>query len=91
MHGHGALAENSGHYEINEFGAEPDRFGLNQLQARVIMGALNSRVATAKDVLKPKSSVFYVTADTMVDQDLLKKIRENGFSRLPVYLNAEGV
>ena len=90
MHGNKSLARNDGHYEVNEYGPDPARTGLNQLQARVILGALTSRVATAKDVLKPKASVFSLTADTLVDQDLLKKLRETGFSRVPIFLNEEG-
>lgn len=34
--------------------------------------------------------MFSLTADTMVDRDLLEKIRETGFSRVPIFLNEEG-
>ena len=90
MHRLQSLDKDQGHYEVNEFGPEPDRVGLNQLQARVIRGALTSKVATAKDALKPSASVYSLTCDTLVDQDKLKEIRNMGFSRIPLFLNDEG-
>lgn len=56
---------------------------------RIIMGALSFSDKTAKSVMTPRTVIFGLERNEIIDVDLLKKIREEGYSRIPVYADTK--
>lgn len=56
-------------------------------EERIILGALSFSEKTAHDILTPRSVVFSLNVNSFLDENLLKKIKESGFTRIPVYKN----
>jgi metal transporter CNNM len=54
-------------------------------EERIILGALSFSDKTANDIMTPETVVYAVEEAAEVTQELLDDIRENGFSRIPVY------
>lgn len=52
---------------------------------RIIKGALSFSDKTAKDVMTPRTVIFSLEAEQVLNDYMLKKIKENGFTRIPVY------
>ncbi len=56
---------------------------------RIIMGALSFSDKTAKSVMTPRTVIFGLERNQIVDADLLKQIREEGYSRIPIYTDVK--
>jgi metal transporter CNNM len=54
-------------------------------EERIILGALSFSDKTAKDIMTPSTVVYSLDESLEVTDELLDTIRENGFSRIPVY------
>lgn len=54
-------------------------------EERIMLGALAYSDKTAEMVMTPKSVVFMLRSEEVITLDLVLKIKENGFTRLPVY------
>ncbi|MBN1584936.1 DUF21 domain-containing protein [Candidatus Uhrbacteria bacterium] len=52
---------------------------------RIVKGALSYSDRTAEDVMTPRTVLYALDADTRFDMVVLADIRENGFTRIPVY------
>ena len=52
---------------------------------RIVKGALSYSDEIAEDVMTPRTVLYALEADTLLDHDLLVEIREKGFTRIPVY------
>lgn len=57
---------------------------INNMESDIIENALNLKGIKIKDILTPRSVVFAVEKDTLI-QDLLEDKRTYKFSRLPIY------
>ena len=54
-------------------------------EERIMLGALSFSERTASDIMTPKRVAFCVKSGFVLDRDGLHKLREKGFSRVPVY------
>ncbi len=54
-------------------------------EERIIIGALSFSDKLARDIMTPETVVYSVEESSEVTDELLQTIRENGFSRIPVY------
>jgi metal transporter CNNM len=65
------------------------RSRVDEDEERIILGALRFSEKTAQQVMTPREQVFsFAIGDTIGDK-LLHKIREEGFTRIPVYSDDE--
>ncbi|NQV90321.1 DUF21 domain-containing protein [Candidatus Uhrbacteria bacterium] len=58
-------------------------------EERIILGALRFSERTAREVMTPYEEVFSLAVGDTVGEKLLHKIREEGFTRIPVYSEDE--
>lgn len=58
---------------------------IDEDEERIVLGALTYSEKTAKDILTPRKLLYTLEIETELSQDVLKEIREKGFSRIPVY------
>lgn len=54
-------------------------------EERIILGALSFSHKTVEDVMTPRSVLFSLDSRTVLDQEMLEKIKRKGFTRIPVY------
>lgn len=53
-------------------------------EERILIGALHYSEKTAEQVMTPRDQAFFVEAGDMIGERLLYRIRENGYTRIPV-------
>lgn len=58
---------------------------IDEDEERIVLGALTYSEKKAYDILTPKPVVYYLNAESIINQSLLQEIKEKGFSRIPVY------
>lgn len=58
---------------------------IDEDEERIILGALTFSDKKAVDIMTPKTVIFYLNDQKIIDRTLLNEIREKGFSRIPVY------
>lgn len=54
-------------------------------EKRIMMGAMKFSDKTAKDVITPATILFALEADTILNLEVLLKIKDEHYSRIPVY------
>lgn len=54
-------------------------------EERILLGALRFSDTTAEEVMTPRTDVFMLHRDRLLDRALLFQIREEGYTRIPVY------
>ncbi len=54
-------------------------------EERIVKGALTFSDKTANQIMTPRTVIYALDANSILDKDLLKEIKEKGFSRIPVY------
>ncbi len=54
-------------------------------EERILLGALTFSEKTVEQVMTPRKDVFALQKNAVLNQKLLHEIRENGFTRVPVY------
>jgi metal transporter CNNM len=54
-------------------------------EERIVLGALSFSERRVKDIYTPKDEIFALEKDVILDQKVLKKIRESGYTRIPVF------
>lgn len=78
MHSRKALEEI--HYHM---GAE--NVGLSQLQTKIIAGAFELTESKVQSIITPFDKVFLLSIDALMNREMVDKIREKGYSRVPIY------
>jgi len=58
---------------------------IDEDEERIIRGALSYSEKTAQEIMTPRSVVFSLEEHDVLDQELLEKIKKQGFTRIPVY------
>ena len=58
---------------------------VNADEERIVKGALTFSQKKVKDIMTPRSETFVLEHDQVLDNKTVKKIREIGHSRIPVY------
>ncbi|MCQ2815697.1 MAG: CNNM domain-containing protein [archaeon] len=64
-----------------------DKMGLNEVESKLMLGALALREAKAREIIIPFHKVFKVNYEEKIDMSKLKMILDKGYSRIPVYQN----
>jgi len=54
-------------------------------EEKILLGALSFSDKIVADVLTPRSVVFSLEVNSILDKETLKKIKKSGFTRIPVY------
>jgi len=54
-------------------------------EERIVMGALSFSIKTAQDVMTPRTVVYSLNVNRVLDAKLFEEIIEEGYSRIPVY------
>jgi CBS domain containing-hemolysin-like protein len=62
--------------------------GLNLDQARIIEGALSINRHKTMDIMSTIVNVVIVHMDTVLSDDTLEKLKQIGFSRIPISYSA---
>lgn len=62
---------------------------LDKDEARILLGALSFSEATVKKIMTPKTVLYSLDKNTILDKTKLLEIRDKGFTRIPVYDSKE--
>jgi metal transporter CNNM len=71
--------------EFIKFHEESEASGIDEDEERILLGALAFSDKTADMIATPRTVVFTVEKNRLIDQGLLQDIKVKGFSRIPVY------
>ena len=63
-----------------------DKTETTRVEKKILKGIVSFGSIETKQVMKPRTDVFYVSKD-LGFEELIKKVRKRGFSRIPVYEN----
>ena len=74
--------------KIIEEHEDAEHSDLDSDEERIIRGALSFSEKSAGRIMTPRTVVFALEVNTLLDKKQLEKIREEGFSRIPVYKNS---
>ena len=58
---------------------------VDEVEHRIVKGALSFSDKMAKQIMTPRTVVYSLEISDILDQNLLDEIREEGFTRIPVY------
>ena len=73
---------------VKEEIAKPsEKMGLNELEATLMISALEIREKKVVEIMISFKKVFLIDFDEKIDKNKLRVILEKGFSRIPVYTN----
>ncbi|NIM17799.1 MAG: DUF21 domain-containing protein [Candidatus Aminicenantes bacterium] len=75
--------------EIIKFHRDSPDSSIDRDEERISLGALSFSDQTAKDILTPKSRVYWLKGETIIDEKLLSEIKKMGFTRVPVFLETD--
>jgi len=74
--------------ELIKIVQEQQGFGESDVDAdeeRIVRGALSYSHRTAEEIMTPRTVIFALDVNSILDDELLNKIKEEGFTRIPVY------
>ncbi|MFC1644448.1 CNNM domain-containing protein [Patescibacteria group bacterium] len=54
-------------------------------EERIILGALSFSHKKAEDVMTPRSVLFSLDSETILSHEILEKVKEKGFTRIPIF------
>ena len=84
------LQEEEEHHQYipkDEIAKPSDKMGLNDLEANLMISALEIREKKAVEIIIPFKKVFLLDFEEKIDKIKLNLIIEKGFSRIPVFTN----
>ena len=58
---------------------------LNQDEVTIISAVLDLKAKSVGSIMTPMSDVFTLSADTILDEEMMDKILSAGYSRIPIY------
>jgi len=58
---------------------------INKDEERIIQGALTFSELKAIDIMIPRENVFLLEKNTIINRSITERIKNNGFSRIPIY------
>lgn len=61
--------------------------GIDKDEARIVRGALSFGDRTISQIMTPRSVAKMVPADLKLDEAAIRRLKQTGFSRIPVYRN----
>ncbi len=73
--------------EIIKFHEDSKQSDVDADEERIMLGALSYSNKTAEDVMTPRTIMFALDINSVLDQKTLTGIKKHGFSRIPVYKN----
>ena len=71
--------------EIIRYHEDNNESEIDADEERILLGALAYSDKTAEVIATPKSVVFMIPSNAVIDPTLIKTIQDKGFSRIPVY------
>ncbi|MBF0345115.1 MAG: DUF21 domain-containing protein [Nitrospirae bacterium] len=71
--------------EIIKFHEDQPGSEVDANEERIILGALSYSDKIAADIMTPRSVMFNLEVDTVLDEKTLLEIKKSGFTRIPVY------
>ena len=74
--------------ELIKIVEEQQGFGASDVdedEERIVRGALSYSNKTAEEIMTPRTVVFALDVNSILDDELLNKVKEEGFTRIPVY------
>lgn len=71
--------------EIIKYHEDSPQSTLDSDEERIILGALSFSEKTAADVMTPRTVVFALDEETVIDKKTIFAIKRQGFTRIPVY------
>jgi metal transporter CNNM len=66
-----------------------DTSEIDSREAKTVLGALRFSELTVRDVMTPKKNVFKFYEDDILNDDLIKNIKEHGHTRIPIFKDKE--
>ena len=75
--------------EIIKFHEDSPASPIDSDEERISLGALSFSDKTAGNIYTPRSHVYCLQGERLMDSLLLSEIKESGFSRIPVYLESD--
>ncbi len=73
--------------EIIKIHEDSEKSDIDKDEESILIGALTFSEKTAKEAMTPKKNVFRLELNRELDDNLLKEIKDSGYSRIPVYEN----
>ena len=70
--------------EIVKLHRKSNRSDLDADEERIILGAMSYSEKTVDDIMTPRKVVFKLKGDQLLDSKLIKRIKNSGFTRIPV-------
>jgi len=71
--------------EIIKLHEESPESNVDEDEEKIILGALSFSEKKASDIMTPRTVVFALEENSILDENLIKKIKESGFTRIPIY------
>lgn len=71
--------------EIIKHHEDSDASNLDSDEERILLGALSFSDKSAKEIMTPLSVIFMFEENEKLTPNILKKIRNSGFTRIPIY------
>lgn len=71
--------------EIVKFHKQSDESDIDEDEERIVIGALSFSQKRVKDILTPKDEIFALQSSRTIDDSVIQEIKEEGFTRIPVY------
>jgi len=75
--------------EIIKFHEDSPESPIDSDEERISLGALSFSDKTAENIYTPRSHVYCLQGERLMDSHLLSEIKERGFSRIPVYMESD--
>ncbi len=71
--------------KIIEEHQDSEKSEIDRDEERIIKGALSFSNKTARQIMTPRKNIYALEANTIINSDQLEKIKERGFSRIPIF------
>ena len=71
--------------EIIKVHEDSNESDIDRDEEKIVLGALTFSEKKVEEVMTPKKDVFFLKEDEILTHKLLKKIKDSGFTRIPVY------
>lgn len=58
---------------------------IDEDEEKIVLGALSFSHKSVSDIMTPRTVIYALEANKIIDQELLQQIKDKGFSRIPVF------
>lgn len=75
--------------EIIKYHEDSPKSSIDKDEERISIGALSFSDQIIRNILTPKSVVYWLSGNTVIDRALLIEIKKKGFTRIPVFKDGD--